>query len=77
MEGFETPHVATADFVYLRLHGPGGKYQGSYSDDELGRYAGFINGHKGAGRDVYCYFDNDENAYAAQNALRLRELAGA
>ncbi len=31
-----TPMEVTADFIYVRLHGPGdGKYQGSYSDDAL------------------------------------------
>ena len=28
----------------------------------------------GKTRDVYCYFDNDDRAHAAQNELRLREL---
>jgi uncharacterized protein YecE (DUF72 family) len=26
------------------------------------------------GREVYCYFDNDEAGYAAQNALHLQNL---
>ncbi|HEY8937886.1 MAG TPA: DUF72 domain-containing protein, partial [Cyclobacteriaceae bacterium] len=26
----QSPEIITADFVYIRLHGPGGKYQGSY-----------------------------------------------
>jgi hypothetical protein len=25
-------------------------------------------------KSVYCYFDNDENAYEAFNALRLKEM---
>jgi len=31
------PWVATAPFVYVRGHGPGGRYRDSYSDTELGR----------------------------------------
>ena len=34
--GYESPLTITADFSYVRLHGPEGKYQGSYSDEELG-----------------------------------------
>jgi len=30
-----SPIQITANFVYLRLHGPGNKYQGSYSDEVL------------------------------------------
>ena len=30
-----TPKILTADFVYLRLHGPGGKYKGSYTKSAL------------------------------------------
>jgi uncharacterized protein YecE (DUF72 family) len=26
------------------------------------------------GLDVYCYFDNDEAGYAAQDALRLQQM---
>ena len=26
------------------------------------------------GREVFCYFDNDEAGYAAQNALQLQDL---
>ncbi len=28
----------------------------------------------GEGRVVFCYFDNDEKGYAAQDALRLQEM---
>jgi uncharacterized protein YecE (DUF72 family) len=27
-----------------------------------------------AGKDVYCYFDNDEKAYAPHDALRLKKM---
>ena len=29
LAGYLSPLEVTADFAYLRLHGPGGKYQGS------------------------------------------------
>ena len=69
-----TPLELTADFAYVRLHGPGGAYQGSYDDDTLRGWADTFEAWNRQGRDVYCYFDNDEAGYAAANAARLREL---
>lgn len=34
LDGFNHPLEITADFVYLRMHGPGGKYQGRYSTQQ-------------------------------------------
>jgi uncharacterized protein YecE (DUF72 family) len=72
--GQQAPLEITADFVYIRLHGPGGPYQGSYSDAALRTWAKRIRAWTKAGRDVYCYFDNDDSGYAPRNALRLRSM---
>jgi uncharacterized protein YecE (DUF72 family) len=73
LAGFTSPMTITADFAYVRLHGPGGKYQGSYSQDVLKGWADRIASwsHLNA---VYIYFDNDQSGYAAQNALELRRI---
>lgn len=77
-DGFSTSREVTADFVYIRLHGPDGPYQGSYSEGTLADWALSIASWTAGGKDVFCYFDNDQNAYAALNAKRLGELvAGA
>ncbi len=76
LAGRETPEVVTADFVYVRLHGPGAAYQGSYDDAVLDRWAGKARGWMAEGRDVFIYFDNDEKAYAAEDARRLQERLG-
>ncbi|MFP4159253.1 MAG: DUF72 domain-containing protein [Desulfobacterales bacterium] len=76
LEGRQSPMEVTADFVYIRLHGPEEAYQGLYDDDVLSEWASAILQRAGEGIDVYCYFDNDENGYAARNALRLQQLAG-
>jgi uncharacterized protein YecE (DUF72 family) len=65
----------TADFVYLRFHGPGRRYASNYDDAALREWAGRIKGWRAEGRDVFAYFNNDEMGYAPKNALRLRELA--
>ena len=72
--GQEAPLEVTADFVYIRLHGPEGPYQGSYDDQALRTWADRIAGWARSGLDVYCYFDNDDRAFAPNNALRLKEF---
>ncbi len=64
----------TADFVYIRRHGPGARYSSCYSDDMLTNDAERIRGWLGEGRDVYIYFNNDAYGYAIKNALRLKEM---
>jgi uncharacterized protein YecE (DUF72 family) len=69
-------HVGvTADFVYLRFHGPERLYASNYSDDVLREWAQRIRAWRGEGRDVFAYFNNDEQGFAVKNALRLRDLA--
>lgn len=70
------PFEVTADFVYLRGHGPGGRYRGSYPDATLDDWARRIAGWRRAGRDVYAYFDNDVKSAAPFDAARLRQRTG-
>jgi uncharacterized protein YecE (DUF72 family) len=74
LAGFHSPIEITADWTYIRLHGPGGKYQGSYSDKILRQWTGRITDWSRKLRGVYVYFDNDQAAYAALNALTLRKM---
>lgn len=77
LAGYQSPIEVTADFCYIRLHGPGGKYQGSYSQDALRRWAERIEGWRAEEKTVYVYFDNDQAGYAAENALTLKQLVTA
>ena len=72
--GQEAPLEVTADFVYIRLHGPEGPYQGSYGDAALWTWAKRIAAWAKKGLDVYCYFDNDDRGFAPKNAQRLKDL---
>lgn len=74
--GLQSPEWLTADFAYIRLHGPGEKYQGSYSDEALRQWAKRIRAFARQGADVYCYFDNDQKGYAPKDALRLKKMLG-
>jgi uncharacterized protein YecE (DUF72 family) len=73
LNGHLSPIEITANFVYLRLHGPGGKYQGSYSDEALRKWASQCKEWLKT-KDVFVYFDNDEKGYAAFNAITLKKL---
>jgi uncharacterized protein YecE (DUF72 family) len=76
LAGYQSPLQVTADVVYVRLHGPGGKYQGSYSDGALRVWEQRIRQWSGEEKSVYVYFDNDDRGFAAHNALRLKQLLG-
>jgi uncharacterized protein YecE (DUF72 family) len=62
--------------VYVRLHGPGKKYDGSYSDDVLAAWADRCHAWLAEGKSCYCYFDNDLHGYAPVNAARLQQMLG-
>ena len=68
------PWKRTADFVYLRGHGPGGRYKGHYSEKTLTEWARRIRSWKKQANDVYVYFDNDQKSAAPADALKLRQM---
>jgi uncharacterized protein YecE (DUF72 family) len=67
-----SPWEATASFLYVRGHGPGGRYVGRYGEAGLKDWAGRL---KSWGGDAYVYFDNDIKSAAPQDAARLIALA--
>jgi uncharacterized protein YecE (DUF72 family) len=66
--------AVTSDLVYLRFHGPGRLYASRYDDATLREWAARVRDWRRQGLDVLAYFNNDEQAYAPRDALRLREL---
>lgn len=76
MSGAGLPCVlrATAELVYVRLHGPdtGSLYAGSYPADDLAWWADRIREWESHGRQVYAYFNNDGDGNAVRNAWALR-----
>lgn len=71
-----TPLVETAPFVYLRLHGPSGRYRGSYGATELFAWARQVEEWVGRGFEVFVFFNNDERGHSTRNAATLREMLG-
>lgn len=75
LAGHQSPEIVTADFVYMRAHGPTNKkYQGSYSGVQLRKKARKCRKWQKEGLDVYLYFDNDQAGYAALNAEGIDKL---
>jgi uncharacterized protein YecE (DUF72 family) len=74
LAGRLSPREVTADFVYVRLHGPEAAYQGRYDEKTLSGWAGAFSTWKGQGKEIFCYFDNDQAGYAAGDALKLQEM---
>jgi uncharacterized protein YecE (DUF72 family) len=68
------PWRRTADFVYIRGHGPGGQYKGHYDSQTLSGWAKRIKSWKKQGCDVFVYFDNDQKSAAPADALKLQHL---
>jgi len=73
-DGYQSPKTVTADFVYVRLHGPGPAYRGCYSVQILAGWAGAFSGWSRPGYRVYCYFDNAASGHAVRSALQLQAM---
>jgi uncharacterized protein YecE (DUF72 family) len=73
-KGRLSPKKVTADFVYVRLHGPVDAYQGKYDTQTLAGWAGAFSYWTQQITDIYCYFDNDQVGYAVENALELQDM---
>jgi uncharacterized protein YecE (DUF72 family) len=57
--GSPSPHVdLNTDHTYLRFHGPGGNYKGSYDEGFLYEYAGYGSQWTAETKTLYVYFNN-------------------
>lgn len=66
-------HV-TADFAYIRMHGPKKLFASSYSKEQLTELATYIQSISPKAKRVYVYFNNDFHGYALKNARSLQKL---
>lgn len=66
--------IITADFVYLRFHGPARLFGSRYPQAQLAAEARKIVRWLRAGLTVFVYFNNDALGHAVANAKTLREL---
>lgn len=70
------PWRRTADFIYIRGHGPGGRYNGNYPSSVLEAWSRKLRGWKRRGYDAFVYFDNDQKSAAPSDGLKLKRLVG-
>lgn len=63
-----------APFVYVRFHGPQGRYFGRYDLRRMEWWAAQLAAQWCAGRDVFAYFNNDPDGMAVINAQELRAM---
>lgn len=68
------PAEPTTDWRYVRMHYGSRGRRGNYSMRELEEWARRVREWRRDG-DVYCYFNNDWEAFAPDNASRLKRLA--
>jgi uncharacterized protein YecE (DUF72 family) len=61
-------------FSYIRMHS--GTHGIGFTEKELSWWAQRLTDEANNGREIYVYFNNDAEAYAIHNALRLREMLG-
>lgn len=66
----------TASFTYVRLHGPQGLYDSSYSPELLAEWAAWLEARAATGHDVFVYFDNDGHCRAPWDGLALKRALG-
>jgi len=69
-----SPWAATANHVYIRGHGPQGRYRGRYSKKTLEEWRRWLMAVRRRGHDAYVYFDNDQKSAAPKDAARLKEM---
>ncbi|MCK4475257.1 MAG: DUF72 domain-containing protein [Methanophagales archaeon] len=67
--------VVTSDTAYIRFHGVEAWYRHDYSREELEEWAAKIKGATAKNcKEIYCYFNNDYEAYAPKNAMTLMKI---
>jgi uncharacterized protein YecE (DUF72 family) len=76
MAGSATEPRRIGPLVYVRFHGSGARYGGSYSSQRLSAWADRMAAWAGEGLPVWAYFNNDAAAHAVRDADRLRSFVG-
>lgn len=74
MAGSATRPERVGPLVYVRFHGSGEKYGGSYPSQRLTAWAGRMSAWAHAGWPVWAYFNNDIGGHAVRDADRLRTM---
>ncbi len=71
LPGLDVPRLAVGPLAYVRFHGAEEKYRGGYPDATLRSWGKWMEQQVRAGKELYVYFNNDAEARAPHDALRL------
>ena len=74
MHGSASGRLRVGPIVYVRFHGPSGRYHGGYPEDRLQSWADWLRSQLDLGSAVYAYFNNDVGGHAPRDALTLRGM---
>jgi len=74
MPGLGVPRWVTGEVVYVRFHGSHAQYQGAYSKQTLKEWSEWLQLHQDGKKTVYAYFNNDAEAQAVKDALKLQRI---
>ncbi len=74
MPGSATERIATGRLAYVRFHGTSGKYHGRYPDEQLLSWTDWIVAQARNRRPVWCYFNNDIDGHAIDDAQTLKAM---
>lgn len=66
--------VVTTNFVYIRMHGSKTMFSSKYTKEELINLAKKIKKWLKQKLDIFCYFNNDLQGFAIENAKELLKL---
>jgi len=77
MHGSAAGRIAVGAVAYVRFHGGAGKYRGRYPEPAIRSWAEWIVGQALAGRPVWCYFNNDIQGAAIEDARALKTAIAA
>jgi uncharacterized protein YecE (DUF72 family) len=69
-----SPWLVTASHVYVRGHGPDGRYRDNYPGATLQAWSRSIRQWQRERREVFVYFDNDQKSAAPVDAQRLLQM---
>jgi uncharacterized protein YecE (DUF72 family) len=72
-----SPRALTSRLVYVRFHGHGAWYGGSYPTRTLKSWAAWRGELLQDGSDAFAYFNNDVDGHVVTDARRLRDLPSA
>ena len=68
----KSPRLLTGRIGYIRFHGPTKRYSGKYTHRQLRPWIELICSWRSKVEQIFVYFNNDQEAFAVQNARQLK-----